>query len=96
MDETTCTKINENKSAVAAGAFAVRKQLLTRDFDMKTTKRTEKSPVWSDALCGVETQALLNVDIKRLEAFYMWLWRRMERISWTEAVLQMVGENRCH
>jgi len=23
-------------------------------------------------------------DIKRLEAFEMWIWRRMERISWME------------
>ena len=38
-------------------------------------------------------------DIKRLEAFKMWLWRRMEKISWTEhisneEVLRMVGEER--
>jgi len=23
-------------------------------------------------------------DVKRLKAFEMWIWRRMERISWTE------------
>jgi len=23
-------------------------------------------------------------DIKRLEAFEMWTWRRMEKVSWTE------------
>jgi len=38
-------------------------------------------------------------DVKRLEAFEMWLWRRMEKISWTEhisneEVLRMVGEER--
>jgi hypothetical protein len=38
-------------------------------------------------------------DIKRLEASEKWIWRRMERISWTEhimneEVLQMVGEER--
>jgi hypothetical protein len=38
-------------------------------------------------------------DIKRLEAFEMWIWRRMERISWTERrtneeILQLVEEKR--
>src|SRR6218665_367250 len=27
-----------------------------------------------------------QVDIARLEAFEMWIWRRMERISWTEHI----------
>jgi len=38
-------------------------------------------------------------DVKRIEAFEMWIWRRMERISWTEhrmneEVLKMVEEKR--
>ena len=28
-------------------------------------------------------------DIKRLEAFEMWTWRRMEKVSWTENIRQM-------
>ncbi|KAJ4448165.1 hypothetical protein ANN_10178 [Periplaneta americana] len=42
-----------------------------------------------------------NMDIttKRIEAFEMWIWRRMERVKWTErlrneAVLERVGEKR--
>ncbi|KAJ4444592.1 hypothetical protein ANN_06388 [Periplaneta americana] len=36
---------------------------------------------------------------KRIEAFEMWIWRRMERVKWTErvrneAVLERVGEER--
>jgi len=38
-------------------------------------------------------------DTKRLEALEMWIWRRMEKISWREhktnaEVLQQVGEKR--
>jgi len=38
-------------------------------------------------------------DIRRIEALEMWIWRRMERISWTEKitneeVLRRVGEKR--
>ena len=38
-------------------------------------------------------------DVKRLEAFEMWAWRKMEKISWTERktneeVLEKIGEER--
>src|SRR6218665_1532459 len=38
-------------------------------------------------------------DVKRIEAFEMWIWRTMERISWTEhrtnkEVLKKVEEKR--
>jgi len=38
-------------------------------------------------------------DVKRIEAFEMWIWRRIERISWTEhrtneKVLRKVEEKR--
>jgi len=38
-------------------------------------------------------------DVKRIEAFEMWIWRRMERISWTdsrtnEEILKKVEDNR--
>jgi len=37
--------------------------------------------------------------IRRLEAFEMWNWRRMEKVNWTkhktnEEVLEMIGEER--
>ena len=42
----------------------------------------------------------MNSDmIQRIEAFEMWVWRRMEKVSWTERktneeVLTMMGERR--
>src|SRR6218665_3037128 len=38
-------------------------------------------------------------DIKRLETFEMWTWRRMEKVSWTEhktneEILETIGEER--
>ena len=46
---------------------------------------------------GAETWTLRQEDRRRLDALGMWLWRRMEKISWTEkitneAVLKIVGE----
>ena len=43
---------------------------------------------------------MLTAEIDKLKALEMWLWRRLERISWmdkksNEEVLTMVNENRC-
>jgi len=35
-------------------------------------------------LYGSETWTMRKEDIKRLEAFEMWTWGRMEKVSWTE------------
>jgi len=40
-------------------------------------------------------RGLYKEDIRRLEAFEMWIWRRMMKVSWTEhktnkELLQMV------
>src|SRR6218665_188261 len=62
-------------------------------------KRMIKTLIWSITLYCAETWTMRQVDIARLEAFEMWIWRRMERISWTEhisneEVLTLVGEER--
>jgi len=60
-----------------------------------------KTLVWSVALYGSETWTLRKEDIKRIQAFEMWIiWRKMEKISWTEhvsneEVLSLVNEQRC-
>ena len=51
-------------------------------------------------LYGLEKTWTVNSDmIQRIEAFEMWVWRRMEKVSWTERktneeVLTMMGERR--
>ena len=62
-------------------------------------KKIVKTIVWSVALYGAETWTLRKEDERRLNALEMWLWRRMEKISWkekrtNESVLEMVGEQR--
>ena len=53
-------------------------------MDRNLKKRIVRSVVWSVALYGAETWTLLKTDLQKLEAFEMWVWRRMERISYTE------------
>src|SRR6218665_2942935 len=43
-----------------------------------------KTLIWSVVLYGAEIWTMRKEDIKRLEAFEMWTWRRMEKVSWTE------------
>ena len=58
-----------------------------------------KTVVWTTLLYGSETWTLRKEDIRKLEALERWLWRRMEKISWTykitnEEVLERVGTGR--
>jgi len=58
-----------------------------------------KCSVWSVALYAAETWTLTQTDRRRLEAFEMWIWRRMEKISWLDKitnteVLRRVNEDR--
>ena len=55
-----------------------------RKMNRNLKKRMIKTLVWSVVLYGSETWTMRKEDIRRLEAFEMWTWRRMEKISWTE------------
>ena len=55
--------------------------------------------MWSVGLYGAETWTLRRNKQKQLEAFEMWICRRMERVKWTDkiknaVVLERVGEGR--
>src|SRR6218665_41544 len=61
----------------------------------------EKNGENTDLECDcAETWTLRKEDITRLEAFETWIWRRTEKISWTEhisneeVVLKLVEEER--
>ena len=65
-------------------AFTKRKELLKGGLNRDIKKRMIKALVWSVTLYGAETWTMRKEDVKRIEAYEMWIWRRMERISWTE------------
>ena len=70
--------------AMAKAAFSKKKTLFTSKLDLNLRKKLIKCYIWSMALYGAETWALLAADQKYLESFEMWCWRRMEKISWTD------------
>lgn len=49
-------------------------------------KRMIKVLVWPVVLYGCETWTLRQAKIDKLRAFEMWLWRRMERVSWKDEI----------
>ena len=84
---------------MAKQAYIKRKNVLTSKMCLSLRKRLVKALVWPVLLYGCETWTMRKAEKTRLEAFEMWIWRRMTRTGWTvkktnEEVLQMVGEKR--
>ena len=52
-------------------------------MNVKLKKRIMKCLVWSVALYAAETWTLTQKDG---QAFDMWIWRRMEKLSWLDKV----------
>lgn len=89
-----------NRIQLAKIAFNGKRNLLTcKNAGLDVRKRFMKAYVWSVALYGCETWTVGKREKKRLEAFEMWYFRRIQRVSWqdritNEEVLQMAREGR--
>src|SRR5687768_2172739 len=98
-EDGRCEAEINTRIALAKEAFSRRKELLTKRFRNVVKKKIVKTLIWITLLYGCETCTLRKEEIRRLEALEMWLWRRMEKISWTdkisnEEVLKRVGKER--
>ena len=54
------------------------------DMNVRLKVRLAKALIWSVALYACETWTLRKQEEKMIQAFEMWLWRRVLRVSWTE------------
>ena len=52
--------------------------MLLKQMKKPLKKRMIRSLVWPVALYGRETWTLRKVEVDKLEAFEMWLWRQIE------------------
>ena len=91
----------EIKTRIAMGkeAFNKKRKVLCSSMDLELRKRLVKCYVWSVMLYGCETWTMGRKDKDRINAFEMWVWRRLERVKWVdkvrnEEVLERVGEER--
>jgi hypothetical protein len=97
-NDARCTHEIKSRIAKAKAAFNKKKTLFTSQLYLNLRKKPVKCYIWSIALYGAETWTLRKEDLKYLESFETWCWRRME-ISWTdcvrnEEVLHRVKEER--
>jgi len=84
---------------MAKNMFEKHKTLFTSCLKTDLKKRLIKCYVWSTFMYGAETWTCGKGEWKRIEAFEMWIWRRIEKINWTDKisndnVLMRVGEHR--
>lgn len=69
----------------ARTTFQKMKPLFCNDnLNLKLRQRMVKSYIWSVLLYGAEVWTIKAATVNRLEAFEMWLHRRMLRIPWTD------------
>lgn len=81
-----CSEIKIRIEKARASFVKIRKLLCSRDLSLDLRVRMLRCYVFPVLLYGAETWTL-NVHYERkLEAFEMWAYRRMLRISWTEHV----------
>ncbi|KAJ4430677.1 hypothetical protein ANN_19268 [Periplaneta americana] len=94
-----CCQEVKRRIALAKEAFNRKRSIFCEPLEKELRKRLVKCFVWCVELYGEETWTLRRSEEKRIEAFEMWIWRRMERVKWTdiirnEAVLKRVGKER--
>jgi len=98
-EDGRCIEEVKQRIGMAKDAFNKRRELLTKSMSKGLKKRMIKTLVWPVALYGSETWTMTKEVRDKLEAFEMWLWRRMEKISWkdlktNDEVLHLVEEER--
>jgi len=72
----------KERTGMAKDAFNKRKERMKKRFTAGLKKTLVKCLIWPVALYGYEKWALQKSEKDKLEAFEMWLWRRVERVSW--------------
>jgi len=94
-----CTNEIRCRIGMAKTAFLRKRELLTNGLTLATKKKIIKAIIWSVALYAAETWTIGVKDTKALEAFEMWIWRIVQKISWkdkltNEEVLSRIHERR--
>lgn len=99
-NEITCDEEVKARITMARRAFSRWKSTLTdRNLTIQTRLRALQCYIWSIFLYGCETWTLKIDTMNKIEAFEMWCYRRMLKISWTthtsnEEVLRQLNKDR--
>ena len=72
---------------IARSTFTNMRTLLScRGINLKTRLRAIKYYIWPTLFYGAETWTITKSLLSRLDAFEMWVYRRVLKISWTEKI----------
>ena len=55
----------------------------SRDITLPTKVRLVKAMVFPVVLYGCESWTVKKVELRRIDAFELWCWRRLLRVPWT-------------
>ena len=58
--------------------------LKSRDITLSTKVCLVKAMVFSVVMYGCESWIIKKAECRRIDAFELWCWRRLLRVSWTE------------
>ena len=75
-----CLEVKQ-RIAIAKEAFNMKRSIFCGPLEKELRKRIVKFFVWSVALYGAETWTVGRNEQKQLEAFEMWIWRRMDCVK---------------
>ena len=89
-----CCQEVKQRIAMSKEAFYRKRSIFCGPLEKELWKRLVKCFVWSVVLYGAETWILRWNEQKQLEAFDMWIWRRMERVKWTDKIKNAVVPER--
>ena len=57
--------------------------LKSRDITLPTKVHQIKAMVFPVVMCGCESWSIKKAEHQRIDAFELWCWRRLLRVSWT-------------
>ena len=60
-----------------------RKHIKSRDITLLTKVRLVKAMVFPVVMYGCESWTVKKAECRRIDAFELWCWRRLLRVSWT-------------
>ena len=70
--------------------------LKSRDITLPTKVRLVKAMVFPVVMYGCESWTVKKAECRRIDAFELWCWRRLLRVSWTtrrsnQSILKEIG-----
>ncbi len=85
-EDGRCLEEIRRRINIAKSAFWDNKEVMRRNVDIKLKLRLLKCYVFSIVSYGSETLSYMKEMQKRLNAFEMWCYRRILKISWADRV----------